>query len=57
MSQEQTPELPGCDGNRTLREAVSDLAGKVDVDPKDLTAPALALVTKLLGLGFLERVG
>ncbi len=49
--------LSRCDGTRTLREAVADLAGKVDVDPKELTAPALALVTKLLGLGFLERVG
>jgi SAM-dependent methyltransferase len=47
--------LSRCDGSRTLREAITDLAGKVDVKPEELTAPALALVTKLLGLGFLER--
>lgn len=49
--------LSRCDGSRTLREAIADLAGKVDVEPEELTAPALALVTKLLGLGFLERAG
>jgi methylase of polypeptide subunit release factors len=49
--------LSRCDGTRTLREAIADLAGKVDVKPEELTPPALALVTKLMGLGFLERVG
>jgi hypothetical protein len=48
--------LARCDGNRTLREAITELAGKVDVKLEELTPPALALVTKLLGLGFLERV-
>jgi hypothetical protein len=48
--------LARCDGNRTLREAIAELAGKVDVEVEELTPPAVALVTKLLGLGFLERV-
>jgi hypothetical protein len=49
--------LSRCDGNRTLGEAIRDLAGKVDMEPGRITAPVLALVTKLLGLGFLERAG
>ena len=48
--------LARCDGSRTLREAIAELAEKVDVEVEELTPPALALVTKLLGLGFLERV-
>ena len=48
--------LARCDGRRTLREAIAELADKVDVEVNELTPPALALVTKLLGLGFLERV-
>jgi SAM-dependent methyltransferase len=48
--------LSRCDGSRTLGEAVADLAGKVDVKQEELKAPATALVRKLLGLGFLERM-
>jgi methylase of polypeptide subunit release factors len=48
--------LARCDGSRTLQEAIADLAEKVDVQQEELRAPAVALVQKLLGLGFLERV-
>lgn len=48
--------LSRCDGSRSLAEAISDLAQKVEVKPEELRAPAVALVGKLLGLGFLERV-
>jgi hypothetical protein len=48
--------LSRCDGSRSLAEAIADLAQKVEVQPEELRAPAVALVGKLLGLGFLERV-
>lgn len=48
--------LAGCDGRRTLREVLTTVADRVQVQPEGLTPACLAVVRKLMQSGFLSAV-
>ena len=49
--------LAGCDGSRTLRELVAELADELHLDPEKIGAPCAAIIRKLLETGFLTAAG
>ncbi|MBN2271777.1 MAG: methyltransferase [Sedimentisphaerales bacterium] len=49
--------LAGCDGKRTLRELIVEIAGRMKADPDNVVPACLTAVRKLLQCGFLGSVG
>jgi hypothetical protein len=49
--------LVGCDGQRTLRQAIKAVADHRQADPEEFTPACLAVVRKLMQSGFLSAVG
>jgi hypothetical protein len=45
--------LGGFDGARTVREAIAELAGQADAEPAQVQTEALAVIRRMLDLGFL----
>jgi len=48
--------LAGCDGRRTLRELVEEVAGRAKTAPEKIIPSCLAVVQKLMRCGFLSSV-
>jgi hypothetical protein len=46
--------LAGCNGRRTLRELVCEVAGRMQIDPETVVSDCLSVVRKLMQSGFLS---
>ncbi|MHC4742283.1 MAG: DUF7782 domain-containing protein, partial [Planctomycetota bacterium] len=49
--------LAGCDGRRTLRELLEEVASRAKTEPENITPTCLNVVKNLMRSGFLSSAG